>query len=281
VKNAGPLAAIFIIQLVSFTIVCARWKVLTKALNIPVSLKTCIKTGYQGLSLSLLVPGSLGFDGIRILYINNHHKKCKLAGIASVLMDRILGLVGLLMLTVGACGFYWLLFDEAGLGLLLILSGILLMLVIFIIYMLCVVAPKLSYSWIKKYTVVENTLQAFQIYNNHKLAMLVSTFISISGHFIHCIAWLVAINMIGISPDILGVVAVTSVITIIRTIPITPLGLGVTDIAAESIYSLIDITAGAEIQMLIRVVTIILLLFFGLSFYNNHRILDSQKTRLT
>jgi uncharacterized membrane protein YbhN (UPF0104 family) len=53
---------------------------------------------------------------------------------------------------------------------------------------------------------------------------------------------------------------------IVRTISVTPMGLGITDGIAESLYGMMGISAGAETQMLIRIAAVLIFLLCGVAF---------------
>jgi uncharacterized membrane protein YbhN (UPF0104 family) len=81
-----------------------------------------------------------------------------------------------------------------------------------------------------------------------------------------CIAWYLGMVIFGIDPPVLGVVAGTSMLLIVRTVSPTPMGLGITEGIAESLYGMMDISTGAEIQMLIRIAAVLIFLLCGLAF---------------
>ena len=65
---------------------------------------------------------------------------------------------------------------------------------------------------------------------------------------------------------LLAISTVTPLVTVLRILPISPLGLGVTDAAAEELYPLVGMEGGAENQMLIRGVFILVSLLCGIAF---------------
>jgi uncharacterized membrane protein YbhN (UPF0104 family) len=68
-------------------------------------------------------------------------------------------------------------------------------------------------------------------------------------------------------PSLAAVIAITCMLNLVWMVPITPLGLGVTDTAAEFLFALIGISVGAEQQMLIRLFGVLLSLAGGLAFF--------------
>ena len=133
------LGAIFVLQLTAFTFVVARWAVLVRAQSIPLPFAEVLRTGYQGLASSLILPGSLGLDGIRFLHIRNRYREHMVAGAASILMDRLTGFVGLLVLGIGASALYWASSGNPQLNTLLALNVVLLLAALFLISFVCIV----------------------------------------------------------------------------------------------------------------------------------------------
>ncbi len=269
------LGAIFVLQLTAFTFVVARWAVLVRAQSIPLPFAEVLRTGYQGLASSLILPGSLGLDGIRFLHIRNRYREHMVAGAASILMDRLTGFVGLLVLGIGASALYWASSGNPQLNTLLALNVVLLLAALFLISFVCIVLPRSNLTWIRRMPSPTAMLDALELYTRHKTALLVSIALSAAGHLFTCAAWLFAMRLIGVDSGIPGVIAVTSLLTVVRTIPLTPLGLGVTDSLAEGMYSLIGISAGAELQMLVRLVSIAVFLACGVAFLGRSETLRS------
>jgi uncharacterized protein (TIRG00374 family) len=264
--NLWLLAGIFVSQIVSLTIVLGRWWLLVRAQGILISFSDVLRIGFQGLFSSLVLPGVVGPDGIRILYLRNHHREQMLPGISSILMDRATGFIGMLILGLLSSMLYLALSGNDRLNTLLAVNGALLTIALVGILVVCGFIPQMSFKWVRKLGFVTNTLDALRIYGQHKLALVVSVLLSILSHLCMCIAWCLGMIVFGIAPPVLGVVAGTSMLLIVRTLPLTPMGLGITDGIAESLYGMMGISTGAEIQMLIRIVTVLIFLLCGVAF---------------
>lgn len=264
--NLWLLAGIFVAQIVSFTIIIGRWWLLVRVQGILISFSDVLRTGFQGLFTSLVLPGLIGLDGIRILHIRTHHRKQTLSGISSVLMDRATGFIGLLILGLFSSVLYWALSGNNRLNTLLVVNAILLTIALVSVVVVCGFIPPRRFKWIRKLGFVADTLDALRLYGQHKIALVVSVLLSILGHLCMCVAWCLSMIVFGIDPPVIGVVAGTSILTIVRTVPLTPMGLGITDGIAEILYGMIDISTGAELQMLIRIVTVLIFLLCGFTF---------------
>ncbi|MCA9216389.1 MAG: flippase-like domain-containing protein [Planctomycetales bacterium] len=76
-----------------------RWHLLLKAIDINIRLMTTLRLGFMGFLFGFVAPGQLGGDVFKAVFIAREQRKRKLAAIASILIDRLCGLYGLLLVT--------------------------------------------------------------------------------------------------------------------------------------------------------------------------------------
>lgn len=57
------------------------------------------------------------------------------------------------------------------------------------------------------------------------------------------------------------------ILLVLTSLPITPLGIGVADGAAEFLFGMVGLSAGAELQMFIRAMIVIVLIVSGISYF--------------
>jgi uncharacterized protein (TIRG00374 family) len=109
-KNQGPIREVlrrgvdpwvfalgFAICLTSLILTFIRWFFLVRALGLPFTVHDAIRLGFIGNLYNLVIPGAVGGDLIKATYLIREQAK-KTQAIASMLIDRILGLLGLFML---------------------------------------------------------------------------------------------------------------------------------------------------------------------------------------
>ena len=75
-----------------------RWNLLGAILKIPAPLIDYLAYGFIGMFTNVFVPGLIGGDALRAVYLGRRHQRLSEA-IASVAADRIVGLVGLFWIT--------------------------------------------------------------------------------------------------------------------------------------------------------------------------------------
>jgi glycosyltransferase 2 family protein len=100
------LALAAAIGVASVLLTFVRWFVLVRAQGLPFSLPSALRLGMIGFYLSTFLPGSVGGDIIKAVFIAREQSRRTVA-ITTVIMDRVIGLCGLVWLVtlVGWC--FW------------------------------------------------------------------------------------------------------------------------------------------------------------------------------
>lgn len=88
-----------------------RWRLLVRALDLPFSLRDAFRLGWVGMFFNMVIPGAVGGDIVKGAYIarQQHHKE---KAIASVVIDRLVGLIGLFILAAIGGAIAWGRFDS-------------------------------------------------------------------------------------------------------------------------------------------------------------------------
>ncbi len=253
------------LQFTSLTLVLGRWRLLLRTHKIPLSIWACVRLGFRGMFATLFMPGSLGLDGTRALYLRSRHRNQLAAGLTAMIVDRVVGLVGLLLLSLifslhFACthggSLPWTLVAAIIAG----LAGILGFLVL------------ASRGWLPHSTFLERPIlaqwvTAFQAYRGDTGSLARATVLSILAHLMTSLAACSGLASLGISFSWISVATVTPLVIFARFLPVTPMGLGVSDSVAEYFYDLSGINGGAEVQMLLRATMVIILVTGGISYW--------------
>ncbi len=83
-----------------------RWRLLVRALNLPINMMDAIRIGFIGNFFGLFAFGVIGGDSVRAYYVTRHAPDRKPEAISSVFADRFIGLVTMF----GVAAFCYLLF---------------------------------------------------------------------------------------------------------------------------------------------------------------------------
>jgi uncharacterized protein (TIRG00374 family) len=108
----AALAAVMVLGVVVLAIQYARWYVLVRALDLPFSKGDAARLGLVGTFYNVFLPGSVGGDLVKAYYIAHGRPGRRAAAVATVVLDRVVGLFGLLWFSAVIGGLYWASGDE-------------------------------------------------------------------------------------------------------------------------------------------------------------------------
>lgn len=91
------VALSFSVFMVAMVLTFVRWYLLVRALQIPFRLRDALRLGFIGNVFNLVIPGAVGGDVIKAYYLCREQAR-KAQAIASMVIDRVVGLLGLFLL---------------------------------------------------------------------------------------------------------------------------------------------------------------------------------------
>jgi hypothetical protein len=98
----GLLAAALLCVVLSLLVTSARWWRLLAAANCPASYVDALRLTSLGFFFNLVVPGLTGGDLVKAVLVAREHPERRAAAAVSVFVDRIVGLLALVLLGAGA-----------------------------------------------------------------------------------------------------------------------------------------------------------------------------------
>jgi uncharacterized membrane protein YbhN (UPF0104 family) len=96
------LAAAFALCMSSTILTFFRWYLLVVALDFPFQFRDALRLGFLGHLFNYIAPGAVGGDAIKAVVLANEQTSRRAVAVATILLDRILGLLALLMVGSGA-----------------------------------------------------------------------------------------------------------------------------------------------------------------------------------
>lgn len=280
----------FLVGAFAFSIATAllsflRWHILIRALNINIRLIDSLSLGAFGFAMNFVSPGSVGGDFFKAVFLAHGQPGQRTEAVASVVADRVLGL--LTMLTVASVGILATDLLHAELGWLQVLSetiltttafgwvGFTLFLFVDALSGPGIVAIAERLPWVGK--IAARLLGSAHLYR-HRVPMLAAAFI-VSAIMVLCFItsfYLVARGL-GISaPPWSEHVVIVPMAGVAGAIPLTPNGLGSMEFTVEKLY--LAMPGGAAVipgdgtfAALGRRLTDIAVALIGLSFYLSHK----------
>jgi uncharacterized membrane protein YbhN (UPF0104 family) len=105
------------VYIVAQLIFVARWSLLLKVQSISIGFWPAVRLHFLGLFYNNCLPGAIGGDLPRAWYVTRHTDK-KLEAALSVFVDRVIGLIGMLIMAFGCywLGSYFAMFSQNGAG---------------------------------------------------------------------------------------------------------------------------------------------------------------------
>lgn len=92
--------------LVSVLLTFTRWYVLVRAQDLPFALASAVRLGFMGFFMNTFLPGSVGGDIVKAAFLAREQSRRTVA-VATVMVDRLVGLCGLIWLTALLGGILW------------------------------------------------------------------------------------------------------------------------------------------------------------------------------
>jgi glycosyltransferase 2 family protein len=112
--DGSSFVAAFILYWISLLATLYRWHVLVRAQDLPVTLSATLRIGLLGFFFNTFLPGSVGGDLVKAAAVAREQSR-RTAAVATVIMDRVIGLWSLIFFVALIGGTCWLfgLFDGA------------------------------------------------------------------------------------------------------------------------------------------------------------------------
>jgi uncharacterized membrane protein YbhN (UPF0104 family) len=95
--DLGRMGLGFAIYMVALVVTFLRWSILVRALGLPFRTRDALRLGFIGNVFNLVIPGAVGGDVVKAAFLVREQAR-KTQAIASMVIDRILGLLGLFVL---------------------------------------------------------------------------------------------------------------------------------------------------------------------------------------
>jgi len=234
-----------------------RWRVLLAPHQIIIEWKEITHLSFMGQFASIFVPGTLGVDAIRAYYLmsSGQYANKKSMIISSIIMDRCTGLLGLfLMIPILSCVAMQF-FDLPSMLVYLVGASLVLLVVLMVgMTLVCSLRVFSRLKFINQIPVIAKFAQAMQTYRHQLPSLAKAVFASFIHYTLVIFSAYCGFIAFGSAVDPLVVSSVIPFVILARAVPLTPLGLGVSDSIGEELFSAFGISYGAEVVMLMRLV---------------------------
>jgi len=238
-KNWFLLGQAFAIVLIAHLFSFWRWQILVQAIGVPFTLLGAIRLGFLGTLLNLVSVGSVGGDVFKAIEAARKAEKKRAEVVASVLVDRALGLLALVLV---ACiglsiasnlsptlKWIWLgatLFSSVGLT---------------VLAMIVALGHRIPIIWVNRIPVVGHTLHrvanACMVFQGRPILVLELLGASLMVHISFTIACvLISNSLYDAVPTIAEHFMAIPPAMAAATLPLTPGGVGVQEFAIDNLF---------------------------------------------
>ncbi len=273
VSSANPLWLIAGLACVgiAFLLQTERWRQLMGVQRIQMGWWRTLRVYMIGTFFNLFLLGSTGGDVVKIYYAMRETASKKSAALLSVLVDRVVGLMALVVVTISLCSLRWELLMQFTLtrtllGTLAIIMGGSVG-VVFAGFLVdrFHLAHKLP-TWLPLHGKIIEFATAFSVYARAPKVLLIAFALSIPAHLLNFLAFFFTARALGIFPGVEGFVNIFAVLPIILTIaslPFTPAGVGVREGLFQQVFSTL-FGLGKGVAVMVSLIGFMMTVFWGL-----------------
>ncbi len=273
VQAANPLWLIGGVLSVGFAMLfqIERWRQLMGVQGIQITWVRTVRIFLIGAFFNLFLLGATGGDVVKIYYAMQETNSKKGAAFLSVLVDRIIGLMALIAVTLVLCSLRWNLLmsntlTQTLLGTLaVVMAGSLGVVVAGFIVDRFELIHKLP-QWLPLHGKIVEMATAFSVYARAPGVLAIAFALSIPAHILNFLAFYFTARAFGVFKDLGGfidIVAVLPIILTIAAIPLTPAGVGVREGLFEQVFlKLFGISKAVAVP--ISLIGFLMTVFWGL-----------------
>jgi uncharacterized protein (TIRG00374 family) len=279
------LVAAMACTMVAATLSFVRWHLLIRALGIGARLLDTLRLGALGFALNFVSPGAIGGDFFKAVFLAHGQPGRRTEAVATVVADRMLGLLTMLMWA--SAGILVTGLAAADTVPVRVLSRTILVTaaVCWTVAAMLLFVPELSGErislWFAKLPIVGKTaarlLGTVRVYRTQQRTLLSAFGISaVMALFFVTSYYLVARGLPVHEPTWTEHLVIVPTAGLVGAIPITPSGLGTTELAVEELYETMpgggeDRKGDGTLVALARRATELAVALVGLVFYLTHR----------
>jgi uncharacterized protein (TIRG00374 family) len=281
------LAICFVLEVLAMLFALNRWKILLRGLDLDYSFSSVLRYGMIGAFFNTTMPGAVSGDIIKAWYIVSDHKgQKKTPVLASILLDRAMGVFGLVLVATSPLLLHWgdVMANDSLKNVAYLILGLFCGVVVFFSYIMLSVWGPLAFlrrkiHFLDAYSPGKIFLQAYDswISYGHRPWVLVKALLfSVGTHtMIVTVAILCSKALGDNSIELHSYFLLVPIGLLTTVIPIAPAGLGVGHVAFAALFQMAGSNHGAEVFTLLITLQIFINLS-GVIFY-----LKAGKVRAT
>jgi uncharacterized protein (TIRG00374 family) len=274
--NWPVLSVSFALVMLALCITFVRWYLLVRALDLPFTLSNAFRLSFVAFLLNFVVVGSVGGDLFKAFFIAREQPGKRPEAVATVVIDRIVGMFALLLLTSAAILISGV--SDAAPVVRAICNLTLLATVIAIVMAGLILIPRFSHGWLvhrltaipKVGPILGRLLIAVDIYRGRLDILVTVGLMSIGVHILLAVAlYLAAVSLFEQHPSLGEHFIIVPLSMVAGALPLTPAGLGTFEVAMSELYKLLPEQASEDgfiVALVYRLLTIVIAVI-GVIYY--------------
>lgn len=266
VDLGGAMFGVMAGQVIALLVALLRWGLLLEARDLKLSFRQITQIGLISYFAILILPATGGQEAVRLYYASRVKPGRGPDILATLVLDRFVGLIGLCALAFGAGA---LLLTRTRSPVVLNVVGFAAALLLGLggaIAFLLRAKPKRLRGLIERSAMVSALVRSLEMFQGQRGVLLTSIGLACIAHFGNCISMSFAFMAIDAPVPFIEVTAIAPLVTLTSTLPLTPLGIGVSDLVADGLFGGIGALHGADVTMLVRGVMAVACLACGLAY---------------
>ena len=243
-KHWGYLAAAQGLIIAGISLNFVRWFLLVRALGLDFHLRDALRLGTLGHMLNQVSPGAVGGDLFKAVFIAREQPERRTEAVATVVIDRVVGLYG--MLLVASCG--WMLIGGSGptppalQTMSLVAAGFAIAGTLGIVALMtpAITGPRVQQT-VTRLPGIGHTLgrlvEAAAVYRSRRRYLFAAILLACTTHTLLVTSlWFIGRGLPVLAPPLAATFVVGPVSLMAGAIPLTPAGLGTTELAMNNLY---------------------------------------------
>jgi glycosyltransferase 2 family protein len=270
----------FLLAFVATCLTFCRWYMLVRALGLPFRLADAFRLGFLGFLLTFISGGSVGGDLFKAVFLAHEQPGRRAEAVATVLIDRVVGLVSLLTMTSLA-----ILIASPGSDSPLVVAicrATLFATAVGLTGLFLVLVPRhtsdillhISRRIPKVGGILSRLVSALQVYRRRPLAVVAVLLISLVVQGMLAVSlYMAAESALDNAPSLGSHFIIVPLSMVAGALPFTPAGLGTFELAMDQLYLLIPDPPRSEgilVALVYRLITIVIAII-GVGYYWSSR----------
>jgi glycosyltransferase 2 family protein len=258
-----------------------RWRMILRVQGLELKFVRACSIAFVGMFFNAFLLGSTGGDVIKAWYVahETHHKKAE--AVATVVVDRLIGLLALFVLTLVMMTIYWhRVFDDVRLRSFAVIT---------LAFVLACVGGTVAFFWrgltdkvpgararlqrLPKYEMLKRMVDAYRQYGSHPAVLFKTFLLSFLVHIASMISiWFIGMGLNIVAARLIDYLLYLPIINSVTAIPISISGFGVRELMYAQMFGAVGVPGAMAVALsLLGYLASLFWSLVGAVFYLTHR----------